>query len=296
MRPRHFLYAVAAASLWGGGGVAGVLFGDHVGVSPLGIAAWRMAIAGIALLGFLAVTGMLRPSTWSPAAWRRMVATGLLTAAFEAAFFGAIHLSSVGLATLIGIGSAPVFVALYDAVVLHIRPAPRSLAASGLALVGLVLLVGGGIAQEPGVLGGALLACAAGGAFAAITIVNRRPVPGLGAIDLTGVAFTVGAVVIIPFALWTGLEVPTDAKGWLLALLMGLAFTALAYALYLTALQTVPPFVATVVTLLEPLIGAILGALLLSERLGVLGIIGGALLGTAVVMLRPQRDEPATIH
>lgn len=296
MRPRHFLYAVAAASLWGGGGVAGVLFGDHVGVSPLGIAAWRMAIAGVALLGFLAVTGKFRPSTWSPAAWRRMITTGLLTAAFEAAFFGAIHLSSVGLATLIGIGSAPVFVAVYDAVVLHVRPAPRALVALGLALVGLVLLVGGGVAQEPGVLGGALLACVAGAAFAAITIVNRRPVPGLGAIDLTGVAFTVGAIVIIPFALWTGLEVPTDAKGWLLALLMGLAFTALAYALYLTALQTVPPFVATVVTLLEPLIGAILGALLLSERLGVPGIIGGALLGTAVVLLRPQRDEPATIH
>ena len=47
---------------------------------------------------------------------------------------------------------------------------------------------------------------------------------------------------------------------------------------------------------LEPLLGAILGAIVFGERLGALGIVGGALMGAAVLLLRPQRDEPETIH
>ena len=78
--------------------------------------------------------------------------------------------------------------------------------------------------------------------------------------------------------------------------MLGLGITALAYVLFLAALETVPPFVATIVTLLEPLLGAVLGAIVFSERLGVAGVVGGALMGAAVVMLRPQRDEPETIH
>jgi len=39
------------------------------------------------------------------------------------------------------------------------------------------------------------------------------------------------------------------------------------------------------------LVAAILGAIVLSERLGPTGIAGGVLLGIAVLILRPQRDE-----
>ena len=46
----------------------------------------------------------------------------------------------------------------------------------------------------------------------------------------------------------------------------------------------------------KPVLGAVLGAVVFGERLGILGVIGGALMGAAVVLLRPQRDEPETIH
>ena len=93
-----------------------------------------------------------------------------------------------------------------------------------------------------------------------------------------------------------GAGVPHDLEGWGIAIVLGVVITGLAYVLFLTALQTVPPFVATITTLLEPLLGAVLGAIVFGERLGVLGVIGGALMGAAVLLLRPQRDEPETIH
>ena len=296
MRPRDFLLAVAAACLWGGGGVLGVVFGRHEHLEPVGIATWRMGLAGAALLLWLLVLGRLHPQRWTRQMWMRIAVTGALTAFFEYAFFTSVTLASVGLATLIGIGSAPVVVAVYDAITTRRRPPGRSIAALALSLTGLGLLVGGSVGQGSAMVLGAAIALAAGASFAAITIVNRRPVPGLGAIALTGGAFTAGALILLPLALLAHTGMPHDAQGWGLALVLGVGITAIAYVFFLASLATVPPFVATIVTLLEPLLGAILGAIVFGERLGVAGVIGGALMGAAVMMLRPQRDEPETIH
>jgi DME family drug/metabolite transporter len=296
MRTRDFLFAITAACLWGGGGVVGVLFGEREDLTPVGIAVWRMGLAGIALLGFLAVVGKLGMRSWTRAMWVRMAVTGALTAAFEYAFFTSVTLASVGLATLVGIGSAPVVVAGYDAVTTRTRPPSRSLLALALSLTGLGLLVGGSVGQGSAMLLGALVALGAGVSFAAITIVNRTPVPDLNPITLTGGAFTFGALIVLPFAIAAGTGFPSDVGGWALAIALGVVITGVAYVLFLAALETVPPFVATITTLLEPLLGAVLGAIVFGERLGVLGVIGGALMGTAVLLLRPQRDEPETIH
>ncbi|MCR6712750.1 MAG: DMT family transporter [Demequina sp.] len=296
MRTRDFLFAVAAACLWGGGGVVGVLFGKHESLQPVGIAVWRMGLAGVSLLLVLALMGQFHPGRWTRPMWVRMLVTGALTAAFEFAFFTSVTFASVGLATLVGIGSAPVVVAGYDAVVTRERPPARSVVALLLSLAGLGLLVGGSVGQGSAMLLGVAVALGAGVAFAAITIVNRRPVPGLHPVALTGGAFAAGAVILLPLALLAHTGVPHDLEGWGIAIVLGVIITGLAYVLFLTALQTVPPFVATITTLLEPLLGAILGAIVFGERLGALGIVGGALMGAAVLLLRPQRDEPETIH
>jgi DME family drug/metabolite transporter len=226
----------------------------------------------------------------------RILATAVLTAGFEALFFTALTLASVGLTTLIGIGSAPVFVAVYDWIVRKERPATRTFVALALALGGLALLVSGSLTLGGNALLGAVLALATGASFAGISVVNRVPVDGLEPVPLTALAFTIGGVLLLPIAAIPGLGVATDAIGWALTLGLGIVITACAYAAYLTGLRTVPPFVATIVALLEPVIAAVLGAIVLGERLGPLGIVGGAVLGAAVVLLRPQRDESVPIH
>lgn len=296
MQPRHFLSVVAAATLWGFGGVLATLLADHAGLHPLSIAMWRMLIAGGSLLGFLAVTRALRWRGLTAKMRRRIVLTAALTAAFEALFFTAITQASVGLATLVGIGSAPVCVAAFDWLTTRRMPARRTLVALGLALAGLTLLMGGSLDIGPSGTLGVVLALGAGAAFAGITVVNREAVPGLGPVELTAWAFAVGGVILVPAAFIPGLGAPADAHGWVLALAMGVLVTALSYVLFLIGLRTVPPFVATVVTLLEPLVATVVAAIVLAERLGPWGIAGGAVLGAAVILLRPQRDEPETIH
>ncbi len=285
---------VAAATLWGFGGVLGTMLGDHAGIGALSIAMWRMLVAGLALLAYLAARGALRMLT-GPALRRAMV-TGALTALFEACFFSAIAASSVGVATLIGIGSAPVFVALWDWWRTRVRPPATTVAALVLALGGLAALLGGSLNAGGSGGWGAVIALAAGASFAAITVVNRGEVEGLGPVEHTAFAFTLGGIILVPAAAFAGLGAASDAYGWVLTIGMGVGVTALAYVLYLGGLRTVPPFVATVVSFLEPLVAAVLASIVFGERLGWSGIVGGIALAAAIVLLRPQRDEPESIH
>ncbi|MFN3866556.1 MAG: DMT family transporter, partial [Demequina sp.] len=201
-----------------------------------------------------------------------------------------------GLATLVAIGSAPAWVAIRDHWRSGVRPRGRSLFALTLALAGLVALLGLSLDAGDRVLAGVGLAIVTGAVFAGVTVVNRQPEPGLGAVRLTALALTAGAVMLVPVAAMLGWAIPAGAQAWGFALALGIGSTALAYLAYLSGLKTVPPFVATVVALVEPLVAAVLGALIFAERIGPWGILGGAALASAVVLLRPQRDEPASLH
>jgi len=295
VRNRDFLLVMLAAALWGAGGVLGLELGRHSSIHPLSVAMWRMLVGGLSLVIFLAVRGRLT-FRFSRAAWRRILISAVLVAAFEALFFTALTLSSVGLTTLIGIGSAPVFVAISDTVFRRDRPQARTVVALALALVGLTLLMAGSLDLGEHGLWGAALALATGAVFAAITIVNRVPVLGLAPVPMTAIAFSIGGVLLVPVAAIPGLGVATDVSGWVLTLVLGVVITACAYVAFLTGLQTVPPFVATIVSLLEPVIAAVLGAIVFGERLGPVGIVGGAVLGATIVLLRPERDESEPIH
>nr|WP_255633391.1 DMT family transporter [Demequina sp. TTPB684] len=159
-----------------------------------------------------------------------------------------------------------------------------------LALTGLALLLSGSLQLGVNGLLGGLLAVANGATFASIAVLNRNPVRGLDPIPLTAIGFTFGGVLLIPVALLAGLGTASDAGGWALVVVLGVAMTAVAYAAFLTGLRSVPPFVATIVTLLEPLVATVLGVVVLAERLGPSGMVGAAALGAAVVLLRPRRQ------
>ena len=293
MRTPHFLLVVTAAVLWGTGGLLGSLLSDHSGTSAYAVAMWRMLIAGVALVVFLAVTGRLSPRALTAPMWRRMLVTGATTALFEVLYFTAVALAGVSLATLVTIGSAPLWVAAADAVVTRAAPPRRTVVALGLALAGLTALLGTGLEAGADAVAGVAVGLAAGAAFAALTFVNRHPVAGLGAVRLTALSFTAGGLMLVPLVALTGWSAPSGGEGWGYALALGVMSTALAYVAYLHGLETVPPFVATIVSLLEPLVAAVLGALILGERLGPVGVLGGAVLAGAIVLLRPQRDAQA---
>ena len=64
---------------------------------------------------------------------------------------------------------------------------------------------------------------------------------------------------------------------------LGIGPTALPYTLYYRGLRSASPTTAALLTLLEPLTAALLGAAMLGDRLSALGIAGAVLLAVAVI-------------
>ncbi len=275
---------MAAGLLWGTGGLTGSLLGRDSGLPALSVAACRLASGGALIIVFLAVTRRRWPA--GRAAWMRIAAIAGLAAMFQGCYFTAVSLTSVSLATLVTIGSAPVLVLAAERV--RGRRAGRLAGcATGLALAGLGLLAGlpsGGF-PETAVLASAGMAVLAGAGFATLTLVSARPVAGLDDLTATGFGFSLGGLALLPVAAATGPVgfTPDPVTLGLLAAL-GTGPTAVAYTLYFRGLRTAPAGTAALLSLLEPLTGTVLAALILGDRLGTSGMAGAVILGAALVL------------
>jgi DME family drug/metabolite transporter len=274
---------VMSGLLWGTGGLTGSLLGRTAGLSAISVAAYRLTIGGALIVAFLAATGRARPA--GRAAWTRIAAVGVLAALYQGCYFTAVSLTSVPLATLVTIGTAPVIVLGAERVTGH-RPGRLALAAAGLALIGLGLLVGLPSGFRPAaVLASAGMAVLAAAGFAAVTMIGSRPVAGVDEATVTGFGFTAGGLALMPLAAalgGLGFRPEPAALGLLLAL--GTGPTAVAYTLYFRGLRTAAPSTAALLSLLEPLTGTILSALILGQRLSATGIAGAAILAVAVIL------------
>ncbi|MGX7670325.1 DMT family transporter [Plantactinospora sp. DSM 117369] len=287
-------FLIVSGTLWGTGGLTGSLLGRHTGLSPVAVAGYRLAVGGILIVAFLALTGRRPPR--GRAAWTRIAVFGVLAGLYQVCYFGAVSLTSVSLATLVTIGAAPLLVLGAEAVAGRRRVDRRTAGTCALAVAGLALLVGlpaGGFGALA-VLSSALLALVSAAGFAAITLVGARPVPGLDELAGTGYGFTLGGLLVAPLAAGTvGLGFPPGPAALGLLVALGTGPTAVAYLLYFRGLRTVRPGTAALLALLEPLVGAVLAALLLGDRLGPVGLLGAALLGTAVVLAARSPVAPA---
>jgi drug/metabolite transporter, DME family len=286
-------YLITSGLLWGTGGLTGTLLSRAAGLSALAVAADRLTAGGALIVAFLTVTR--RPWPSGRAAWTRIAVIGSLAAAYQSCYFMAVSLTSVALATLVTIGTAPVIVLGVER--LAGRRADRVAAvAAGLALTGLGLLVGlpSGFSATR-VLASAGLAVLAAAGFAAITLTGTRPVSGLDELTVTGFGFTVGGVALVPLAgALGGLSFRPGAEAVGLLVALGTGPTAIAYTLYFRGLRTAAASTAALLTLLEPLTGAILAAIILGQRLSATGIAGAVVLVSAVALtVRDARPRPA---
>ncbi|MBM0224329.1 DMT family transporter [Micromonospora sp. ATA51] len=276
---------VLAGVLWGTGGPTGSLLAHETGLSPLAVAAYRLAAGGILVLIWLCLTR--QPLPRGRHAWARLVVNGLLAAVFQACFFAAVSVTNVSLATLLTIGASPALVLSAERITRRRRVGASMLATVALAVSGLALLVGtpaSGITTKDALTGAGLALLSAAG-FATITFIGTRPVAGLDDLTGTGVSFAIGAAVLAPAATVTsGMDfVPTPAAVGLL-LLLGIAPTAMAYALYFRGLRTTPASTAALIALLEPLVATLLATLFLGDRLSSTGVVGAGLITIAIVL------------
>ncbi|WP_433364909.1 EamA family transporter [Streptosporangium sp. CA-115845] len=297
---RGLLYVSIAATAWGTGGAAGALLYQAGGLGPVAVSFWRFA-AGAAMLllaGRLLGLGETRPAGDDPAlggtpltirrprlgaALGRILVTGVAMAVYQTAYFAAIAGSGLAVATVVTIGATPVLVAAGGRLLLGERLGAAGLGAVTIALTGLAMLTldDGSATFSAAGIGWALLSAAG---YAGVTLLNRASSGEPYRTAMGG--FVVGGLCLLPVALAQGLLPSGDPlASWAIIAFLGTVPTALAYGLFFTGLAAVRATTASVISLVEPVGAALLGILLLGERLTLPAACGGVLLLGAVALL-----------
>lgn len=276
-----------AAALWGATGTMQSLLPE--GRAPLAVGALRLAIGAATLLALAA------PRAEDRAALTRIprgpaFGAGAAIALYNLLFFAAVLRAGVGVGTAIAIGSAPIWVAAWDAARGRI---PRGLRALGqtacIAGAAILALADGGGTDASDPLGGALLAAAAGLCYAVYSGFTGRIAAAAPPMALAALTFSAAALVAAPALLIFPLGWAAAPAAWGPLLFLGVFSTGVAYAFYTWGLGRVAVSTAVTLALAEPLTAWILALLVVGEALTPMRGIGALALfaGLALVTLAP---------
>jgi DME family drug/metabolite transporter len=179
-------FVLFAATLWGTTGTAQTF--APLGTSPLAVGTMRMVLGGALLAGLMVVRGGWRHGGRWPIVPLVLAVLGMV--GYQLLFFAGVARAGVAMGTIVGIGSSPIMAGLLTWFVFRTWPGRQWAIATGLAIVGCTLLIGGGQSIQVDV-GGMLLAvgAGAGAAYVVYTLASKFLVGERPSTVVAGVVF-----------------------------------------------------------------------------------------------------------
>ncbi len=287
---RGLLALGLAAAIWGGMYVGSDALMRTV--PPLVVLELREGISAVILLPIAARAGKLRVARRD---WPRILAIGVVGFTISIGFqlYGT-HLAGAALGSLVT-ASSPVLIALLGAAYLKESVPRQRWAAIGLAFAGVVIVVGTP-AGGPGTVTGVILLLLAAGAWALYTVGSASLGSRYDAITVVSLACGVGAITTLPLALYAGLSsphsLPTTWMGWSEVAYISVFGMAMAFFLWVWGFRRVTASRGGVMLLCQPLVGILLGVILLGERISIGTMVGALLISVGVMLaLREPRSS-----
>jgi DME family drug/metabolite transporter len=284
------LFVVTGAALFGTIGTARVLGPE----APAGsVAAIRLLVAAVLFLALAMPSGL--SSLGLALRLRSIWVAGLAQAAFNLTFLSAVTRAGVAVGTLVAIGCTPILTGLLA------RQVSRGwLAATGLAMAGLVALLSDGL--DNGVtVAGVVLALGASLSYASFILASSDPSHAHIALSAKLAAiFVIAAVALAPAAFTYDASWVATGSGLAMVAYMAIAGTIVAYNCFNRGLRTVAAGTAATLGLTEPLVAALLGVVVVGERLGVVSWVGAAIVFASLLMMvrlsQPSRPVAAGVE
>ena len=241
--------------------------------TSLGVAAIRFIVGAIALF---AITGLVRKPHVTTATlplyiW---IIAGFGQAMYGATFFAAVHETGVAIGTVVALGSAPILTGVLSAILFRSLPTRTWMLATAAAIGGMSLIVLSGNDTNVSVTGIAY-ALGAGLGYALFALASKRIVESGVTSDVAmSRVFGIAAVMLAPTLFVVNTDWLFTSGGISLGIWLGVITVALAYWAYANGLKNLEPRETTMITLAEPVVATILGALVLDERPAALTWIG----------------------
>jgi DME family drug/metabolite transporter len=293
------LIVVLAAS---GFGLLGPLarFAYDVGFDPLSFVAWRAAFGLLVILVVVGWrlprgTGFVNPLDLPRADRIGLLAVSVAGFALNVAMFYAFGLAPIAI-VLLAFYMYPALVAVVAVGLGHERLDRSRLAALGLAIGGMVLVVAGGLDPASGIAInplGIVLGIAAAACQTVFVTASRGRFATVPAEQAIGWVLLLTALACAVLAVATGGDLLAPFRGLAplgLAAVAGIVAAGIPSTLFLLGIRAIGGTRAGILMLFEPLVGVTLAAILLHEALVPVQVAGGAaILAAAVLVQRSGR-------
>lgn len=275
-----------AAILWGTTGTAATY---APGLSPLAVGAVAMGIGGL-LQGLIAATTIIRQRRLIARHWPVLLTGTLAVAVYPLAFYSSMRYAGVTVGTVISIGSAPLLSALIETRLDGLRLSKQWASGALIGVAGMALLCmaeSGGHGSGNGyAMAGIALGLLAGFTYALYSWAARRLMQG-GVLPRAamGATFGAGGLLLMPVLLLTGAPLLAAWNNAAVGIYMALVPMFIGYVCYGYGLARIPASMATTITLLEPVVAALLAVVLVGERLPLYGWAGVTLIVASLAVI-----------
>ena len=277
------LAVILASLLWGTAATFALA------LSPLFIGSFAMGMGGILQCG-LATVKIVHDRALLAVHCRFLIVGALAVAIYPLAFYSSMRLSGVTIGTVVSIGSAPILSAIIEYFSRDFQLNKQWAMGALLGIIGMVMLAFSDNAsttiQYTHVNLGILLGLVAGLTYALYSWSARQlMLKGVNTKAAMGATFGCGGLLLIPVMLITGSAFVTSWNNMAVGFYMALIPMFLGYLCYGFGLSKISASMATTITLLEPVIAAILAMLIVGECLSLIGWIGMLLIFICLIMV-----------
>ena len=193
--------------------------------------------------------------------------------------FEAYRYTTVSVATL-SYYFAPVIVMAACPILFREKLSRRQVLCFVMSTIGILLITGlGDTQQQTTHFTGVLFGLGAAVCYACVMLLNKK-ITRTSGICRTFYQFLAAVVVLLPYVALKGQwQIPAlDISGWICLLVVGFVHTGLTYCLYFSALKDLSGQEAAILSYIDPLTAVAVSVILLSEKLDLFQLIGGALI------------------
>lgn len=278
-----FLSGLTAASIWGGMYVVSKVV--MAVIPPFSLVVTRLVLGILTLAIIVAIRKswkVMRRQFW------RIFSVGLVGYGISLGFqFVGTRLSTAANGSLVT-SATPAFVLLFAALILAERITLRRLVALGIATAGVVAVIDPrNAALSPSFFWGNICLVAAALTWALYSVLIRKVTRDTDVLTTTLIAFIGGLPVCLPLSCWEAMtqgfgRISLGVVGGIL--FIGIISTAIAMYLWNTAFTILDAGTASLTFFAQPVVGTLLSVLFLSERITPLFVIGGVLIGVALLV------------
>lgn len=260
-------------------GVTG-LFGKFIELSPFIIAFGRVFVAALFILIWLILSKEpLRLNNRSD--YKKLAVMGCVLAIHWTTFFAAIQLSNVAIGILT-FSTFPVFVSLFRPLIDHDRMSKKEVVFGFITIIGILFIVPLKDVFSDIMVGG-LIGVFSGAVYAVFTIFNEKLVKTYSGKKVAFYEQAVATLFLVPSVFI--IQPVFTTKDIILIILLGTVFTGVAHTMFINGLKQVSAYMASIITMLEPLYSIILAYFLLGEKLNINTVIGGIIILSTVVFI-----------